>query len=111
MVLALMAMTLFFAVCVLTMIFSKRKKAVFSRVERAEGSKFKVAWYDIDGEEFPCIFPSEPEGMYKKDRKCSVIYNRRIGRVFDIWSCMTCVLGFIFSFFSVIIAFYVIYSM
>ena len=62
-----------------------------------EKSKFKVAFYQVDGEEIPCIFPEEGvfrDKFYQADKSCRVLFNKRLGRVFDRFAIATCFVGF-----------------
>lgn len=97
----MMFMFAFFCVC---MLFTKRKEAKFTRVDKAPKGNFKVAYYEVDGNECPCIFPSEMilnDKMYRTDRTYHVLYSKRSGKVYDIWTILTCILGFISSAFAV----------
>jgi hypothetical protein len=90
-------MLLFFTVSMLALVFSKKKKAFFLKIDKPSGSKFKSAFYMIGDREYPCFFPSEFKMMYKEGRKCSVFLNEKVGKVFDVFSVITCIVGFIFS--------------
>ena len=105
--LVLVSMLLLFAYECIRMLFTKRTEAQFTRIDKApgEGSKFRVAYYMIGDTEYPCIFPSEMilnDKMYNKERKCHVLFDRKKGRVLDIWTVITCVLGLIASIIAVI---------
>lgn len=98
--LAIVGMALLFIYCIVRLSFSKRKIARFVRIDTPENSRFKVAYYSLDGQEYPCFFPSEMilnDQMYRKDRTYRVMFNKRMGKVFDVWSIITCILGLIFS--------------
>ena len=79
------------------LLFSKRKEAVFVRIDKpTEKSKYKVAFYRIDGEEYPCLFPEEGilrSKFYPAGRKCHVFLNYRMKKVFDRFAAATCILG------------------
>lgn len=89
----------------LVIVMSKRKDAVLLRFEKKEGAKRKTAIYLIEGKEYKCAFPANPECMYKKDRLCKVLLNRRLSWVFDKYSLITYAIWLIFS---VIFIFYII---
>ena len=95
--LIVLAAALFFIVFTVILIFSKRKEAVFGGVEKKDERKFKTAVYIIEGREYQCFFPAEPEFVYKKDKTYRVMLNRRLGRVFDRFAVTTCICGFLFS--------------
>lgn len=85
----------------LVIVTSKRKDAVLLRFEKKEGSKRKTAIYLIEGKEYKCAFPANPERMYKKDRLCRVLLNRRLSWVFDKYSLITYAIWLIFTVISV----------
>lgn len=62
--------------------------------------KLRVAFYLVEGQEYPCLFPKEgvlEERLYSKDKPCFVMWNRRLGKVFDKFAITTCLLGLVFS--------------
>lgn len=79
---------------------SEWKEAALLRFEKKQ--KRKVAVYQIDGKEYKCAFPANPECMYKKDKVCKVLLNRRLSWVFDKYALLTYV---IWSVFTLILAF------
>lgn len=81
----------------LVIVTSKRKDAVLLRFEKKDGTKRKVVIYLIDGKEYKCAFPANPECMYKKDRLCKVLLNRRLRWVFDKISLITYALWLVFT--------------
>ena len=98
--LTIIIMMLLFAYCLVRMLFTKRKTARFTRVDKAPKGNFKVAYYEVDGVEYPCFFPSEMilnDKMYRTDRTYRVLFSPGMKKVFDIWTVITCILGFIFS--------------
>lgn len=112
--LAIIAMLLIFIYFCLHLLFSKSKKAEFVHLGKPEGSKFKVAYYLIDGKEYPCVFPHESGLTYKTDRICTVRYSKKLKKVYDIWAMLTCIIGLSFSIMAVyfslqIISFMAIY--
>ena len=95
--LIVLATALFFIIFMGILLFSKKKEAVFGGVEKKDDRKFKTAVYIIEGKEYQCFFPAEPEFVYKKDKTYRVMLNRRLGRVFDGFAITTCICGFLFS--------------
>lgn len=94
------SMTLLFTVCLLLLITAKRRPAAFSKIEKSGKSAFATAFYVVDGEEYPCIFPAESTRLtrlYRRDKTYHVMYSRRLKRVFDRFALTTCILGFIAS--------------
>lgn len=102
--LVIIAMLILFFYFCLNLIFTRRKKAFFVRTGKPEGSKFNVAYYLIDGEEYPCIFPRESGLAYKENHEYTVRYSRRLNKVYDIWSILTCIIGLLFSIMAVYIS-------
>ena len=94
-------MTILFLYCTLRLVFSKKKGAVFVRIDKpGEDSRFKVAFYMVDGREYPCLFPEEGvfrSKLYRKERKCHVFVNYRMEKVFDRYAVTTCILGLVCS--------------
>ena len=92
-------LVLIFFLCSLLLLASKWKEAKFLRIDfPAEGAKFKVAFYLVEGEEIPCLFPEEGvfrKFFYREDRTYHVLYHAKLDRVFDRFSVATCVLGLI----------------
>ncbi|MBO7340979.1 MAG: hypothetical protein J6W66_06460 [Lachnospiraceae bacterium] len=90
-------MVVTFFVCCLLLLTSKWKEAKFVGLDTPkEGSKFKVAYYLVDGEEIPCLFPEEGvfrKQFYQEDKVYHVLLNKRLHRVFDRFSVATCLLG------------------
>ena len=102
--LTIVLMMFMFAYFCVRMLFTKRKEAKFTRVDKAPKGNFKVAYYEVDGTEYPCIFPSEMilnDKMYRTDRTYKVLYSKKSKKVYDIWTILTCIIGFVFSAFAV----------
>ena len=102
--LTIIAMMLLFAFFCIRMLFTKRVKASFTRVDKAPKGNFKVAYYMVDGEEYPCVFPSEMilnDLMYRTDKTYHVLFSKRSKKVFDFWTILTCIIGLLFSSFAV----------
>lgn len=93
-------MTILFAFFCLNLLFSKPRKAVFTREYKPSKSRFSVACYSFDDMEVPCIFPMESamkSRLYDPQKSCFVMYSRLLRRVYDIWAVLTCILGLAFS--------------
>ena len=94
-------MVLIFLVCNVLLLTSKWKEAKFVGMDYpTEKSKFLVAFYLVDGEEIPCLFPEEGifrDKLYREDKTYHVLLNRKLGRVFDRFSVATCILGLSFG--------------
>lgn len=77
---------------------AKRVDAVFTRVgPRDEEDLHKVAYYNIDGTEYPCLFPEEGifrKKLYRTDRTYRVRFHKKRGCVFDRYAIITTVAGF-----------------
>lgn len=93
-------LTLFFGYAAICLLFSKRKKAKFSRFDKAENGKYQVAYYLVEGKEYPCVFLKEgvmENQLYQKEKTYNVMLNKRMQKVYDRYAVMTCALGFIVS--------------
>ena len=89
-----------FLICNICLLFSKRKEAKFLRMDFVKGSKYQVAYYLVEGKEYPCLFPKEgimEEKLYNKEAMYHVLLNEKLGRVFDRFAVATCVLGLLFG--------------
>lgn len=89
-----------FLFCNICLLFSKRKEAKFVRMDYSPSSKYQVAYYLVEGKEYPCMFPKEgimEEMLYNKNKTYHVMLNERLERVFDRFAVVTCVLGFAFG--------------
>ena len=78
------------------LLFAKKHKAVFSRIDKSPVHRFKVAYYTIDGEEYPNIFPEEGflhNILYRSDRSSTVYLTRSRKFVYDKFACLTCTVG------------------
>ena len=96
-VLLLMIMLFFFFF--VKLLASHRTEAEFSRIDKKTNGRFKVAFYIVDGKEYPNVFPEEgflEEKLYKKNRKYKVFLNKK-GYVFDRFAVATCTIGFFIS--------------
>lgn len=86
-----------FLICSVLLLMSKWKEARFLRVDLpSKNAKYKVAYYLVEGEEIPCLFPEEGvlrQKLYRTDKTYHVLLNRKLGRVFDRFAVTTCILG------------------
>ncbi len=106
--LAIIAIALFFVYFNLHLLFARTKKAAFSRIDVPENGRFKVAFYLVDGVEYPCIFPKESafnSKLYKVGSLYTVRFSRHLKKVYDKWAIATCIVGLIFSFGTVVMSF------
>lgn len=89
-----------FVFSTIALLCSKKKEAKFLHTGSVGESKFQVAFYLVEGQEYPCIFPKEglfEEKLYQKEKNYYVMLNQRMGKVFDRYAMTTCVLGLVFS--------------
>lgn len=104
--LTLAFMICLFLYCLFRLITSKPRKARFTEIKKTEKRKYSTAFYDIDGTEYFCLFPSEM-GMknifYKKDKPCTVMLNVKKGYVFDRFAILDTILGLILSSISLVL--------
>ena len=86
-----------FLICSVLLLTSKWKKASFLRVDLpSEEARYKVAYYLVEEEEIPCLFPEEGifrKKLYQTDKTYHVLFNKKLGRVFDRFAVATCILG------------------
>ena len=86
-----------FLICSVLLLTSKWKEAKFLRMgSPSERTEFKVAYYLVEGEEIPCLFPEEGifrSKLYRTDKTYHVLLNKKLGRVFDRFAVATCILG------------------
>ena len=108
--LLIILMFLFFVFHFLNLIFTKKKTANFTKFDTVKKAKFKVAFYEIDGVEYPCVFPKESgfSSAYSTEKTYNVRYSRHLKRVYDKWAVATCIIGLIFSVMAVVITFGII---
>ena len=97
------AMVIIFTIALVLLIFSKRKKARFVRIDLPYRSdRYKCAYYRIcgDDEEYPCIFPEEGvfrKKLYNPEKECTVFLVKRFRRVFDRYAVITTIIGLVFG--------------
>ncbi|MCR5324271.1 MAG: hypothetical protein K6E85_13500 [Lachnospiraceae bacterium] len=115
------SMTIIFTIALFLLLFSKKRKARFTKIDLPYNSeKYKCAYYSIiepEGnvsatdepddpehlaDEYPCIFPEEGvfrKKLYNPDKECTVFLVRlgRFRRVFDKYAVITTVLGSLFG--------------
>jgi hypothetical protein len=84
---------LFFAV---RLIFSKRSKAVFSRIGKPEKGRYDVAYYNTGEGELPNVFPAEmvmKNRLYNSDREIKLRIDIKKKFVYDRNARLTIILG------------------
>lgn len=98
---SMILLTVFF----IRLLFTKKHTASFSRIDKSPKSRFKVAYYTIDGTEYPNIFPEEgflQNKLYPGDKKHTVFLTRNRKYVYDKFACTTCTIGFLLSIATII---------
>ncbi|MBR4452156.1 MAG: hypothetical protein IKS39_10005 [Clostridia bacterium] len=93
-------MTFFFVVNFFVFITFRPRDAEYLRIEGRFNDRWHNACYLVDGEEYLCIMPWEGifiKQLYKKNKKCKVLFNKKIGRVYDKYAIATSALGLVFS--------------
>ena len=90
-----------FLICSVLLLMSKWKEARFLRVDLpSEEARYKVAYYLMDGKEIPCLFPEEGifrKKLYRTDKTYHVLFNKKLGKVFDRFAVVTCILGLLWG--------------
>lgn len=87
--------------CTICLLTCRKKTAVFLRIDSVKDSKFQVAYYLVDGQEYPCIFPKEvlfEKRLYQVNKIYHVMVHEKLGKVFDRFAVTTCVLGLVSGF-------------
>jgi len=104
MLVAMVLTSLFFFWVGITFIGSERKKVRFDRIDKAEKSYFPTAVYVSGDKEFRNAFPSEMmlRGLLYKNEKTTTVRVTKHGKVYDIYSRITVLLGMILAPLSVI---------
>lgn len=100
---AVLLLTYFFV----RLLFSKKHSAVFSRIDQSPKNRFKVAYYMVDGAEYPNVFPEEGflrSLLYRSDKSCTVFLSRKKTFVYDKFAVATCTIGFILGVAAVVFA-------
>lgn len=85
---------MFFAVCLVFLAMSRRRKAVFASFD--EEKRFAVAVYKIDGEEVPNLFPCEMimrDKLYIPDKEVSLLYCKPRRAAIDKNALVTIIAG------------------
>lgn len=104
--LMLLAMFALFTYSIIRFAASKKCEAEFSRIDKNPKGQFNVAYYKIEGREYPCVFPSEPimkKIIYNSEKKYTVRLDKRSQNVYDRHASLTCIIGFVFSFAAVML--------
>lgn len=84
----------FFLVCLALLLSSKKKRGVFSKMN--EEGRFPCAVYDIDGGEFPNVFPCEMilrNKLYVPDKTVTLYYIKLRRAVIDKNAFITIIAG------------------
>lgn len=98
---SMILLTVFFV----RLLFTRKHTASFSRIDKSPRSRFNVAYYIIDGTEYPNIFPEEgflQNKLYPSDKQHTVFLTKNQKYVYDKFACMTCTIGFLMSIASII---------
>ena len=97
--LAFVSIAIFFIYFMIKLLLSRPKKGEFSRIDKSPYNRFNAAYYIIDGNEYPNVFPSEgikENKLYKEGKLYRLMLDRRGKYVFDRFSMTTCIVGFLF---------------
>ncbi len=108
--LLIILMLLFFIYYTVHLFLTKKRSAEFSKIDKPKKSKLNVAYYTVDGEEYPCVFPKESgfSSAYSTEKKYNVRYSKYLKKVYDGWAIATCIVGLTFSIIAVGITFGII---
>lgn len=84
----------FFVISLVFLMFTKRKRGVFSKIN--DEGRFPHAVYEIDGEEFPNIFPCEMvmrDKLYVPEKTVTLFYSKPRRAVIDKNAFITIIAG------------------
>lgn len=84
--------------CTVCLLGAERKEAKFLRIDKGHNNKFQVAYYLVEGTEYPCIFPKEvmlESKLYRTDKTYHVMLAKKLGKVFDRFAILTCAFGLV----------------
>ena len=88
---------MFFVVCGITLIGSKKITVKFSRIGKTKKDGFDTAFYtDVENNEYPNAFPSEmmfKRYLYNSDKQYTVRLCRKKNKVYDRYSVTTVITG------------------
>ncbi len=90
--------TIAFWGCGICLLGTRRKEAKFLRIDKPQKGKFPVAFYLVEGHEYPCIFPREAvleNKFYQTDKVYHVMLHAKLGKVFDRFAVATSILGMV----------------
>lgn len=93
-------MAIGFIYCAVRLLFCKQKEAYFSRFDNVKNGRVQVAYYLVEGEEYPCVFPKElvmEKKLYSTDKSYTVMLDMKSKKIYDRYAIATCVLGLLFS--------------
>ncbi|MBR4201840.1 MAG: hypothetical protein IKQ91_11355 [Oscillospiraceae bacterium] len=98
--LAMVLFVLFFLITDLLLIFRKRTKGIFVRID--DSTRFDHAVYLVDGEEYHCTFPAETFGrkrIYHENQPYYLLISTNSSRrsALDSHSMITICIGTVFS--------------
>ena len=99
-VLAILLIAVFFFATDISLLFRKRVKGKFLRID--DTTRFDHAVYDVNGTEYHCVFPAESYGrkrIYHTDKEYMLLISRSEKRnsAYDRHSLITIVFGTVFS--------------
>jgi ABC-type multidrug transport system fused ATPase/permease subunit len=99
-VLAIILIAVFFFATDISLLFRKRVKGKFLRID--DSTRFDHAVYDVGGTEYHCIFPAESYGrkrIYHVDQEYTLLIARSEKRktAYDRHSLITILFGTVFS--------------
>ena len=90
------AIFIFFVYCDILLLMSKKKTAVFSRIDKNSRMKIDCAYYLVDGEEYANAFPCEialRKKLYVPEKQVTVRLIPKKKMVFDTNAFMSSIFG------------------
>lgn len=96
MIILLLLTVLFFVRCTFILMKTEKSKATLTKVENHPKFKYPSPYYEVDGIEYPNIFPCEVvmrNRLYPEGKQCNVRLHRRRNLVFDTNAMACTILG------------------
>lgn len=90
----------FFVFSLVRLIGTKLAKGNFTRIGRSGKNRFDTAFYMVDGEEYPNVFPCEiifRAKLYRTDKVVRLRLDKKHGAVYDANALCCTLLGFVLS--------------
>lgn len=98
--LVMMALFLFFGLCIIRLTQCRRCGGKLAKVEKHGKYGYSVPVYDIGGKEYENVFPCEivmKKQLYSPGRECMLMLDEKHGKVFDGNARISSIVGIVLS--------------